>query len=258
MKTIYSELYHIEQHGTSAALCTLIESSGSTPRKAGSKMIVYPDQKIVGTIGGGSLEHMVILEAVASLSANKSGIFEYNLTQDAGMACGGHAKVFIEPIESKKPLYIFGAGHIGSFLAQVSNMLGFSVTLIDERDGIFNTPLPDSIKTINLGYEEAFKLIDFNPNCFICVMTHNHTNDKDIVAHCAKQPFAYLGMIGSKSKIATLKKSFTENNQLTTKEMNRINWPIGIDINCQTPEEIAVSVLAKLVDVRSLMNPKLK
>jgi len=251
MESIYSELLRIEQNGIPAALCTIIESGGSTPRKEGTKMIIYSDRAIFGTIGGGSLEMMVIEDAIKIIQTNQSSIISYNLKQDLEMTCGGKATVFIEPIVIKSRLFIFGAGHIGSFLAKLAQMLNFSVTLIDERQGIFNQSISTDITQINEPYLEAIQKIDFTVKDFVCVVTHKHENDKQIIAKLAKKELAYIGMIGSKNKVADLSKQFLEEGVLNQNEISRIDWPMGIRINCQTPEEIAVSILAKLVDVRT-------
>ncbi len=249
MVNIYKKIYEIQQKGLAASICTIIESSGSTPRKAGAKMIVFDDKSIYGSVGGGSLEQAVIKQAHKCLIQNSPGVFEYKFDNNEGTNCGGHTKVFIEVIEPKKRLFIFGAGHIGSFLAQIASKLNFSVTLIDDRANIFDNMTYDSIKCVNTDFTEALKSLSFDKNTFVCSATYKHAIDKTIVEHCAKLNLAYLGMVGSKSKIATIKKDILSNNIVTEDEFNKINTPIGIGIVCKTPEEIAISILAKLIDV---------
>lgn len=251
MESIYQKLVEIEEVGIPSALCTLIESSGSTPRKAGTKMIVFSDGSIYGTIGGGMIEKLVIDEAVSCLQMDQSKFVNYQLDTDAGMTCGGQARVFIEPLSPKKRLYIFGAGHIGSFLAKLAQMLDFKVTLIDERPGIFNTIDRTLIDCKNMPHQTAIEELLFDGNTFVCVTTHNHTHDKEIIGMLAVKKLAYIGMIGSKSKVAQFSKELLDLRVLTSEQISNIDWPMGIPINCQTPQEIAVSVLAKLVDVRS-------
>jgi xanthine dehydrogenase accessory factor len=254
MENIYHTLSIITDSGISAALCTLIESAGSTPRKAGSKMIVYPDKTISGTIGGGKLEHMVIQHAIQCMNDNKTGIFHFNLDADAGMSCGGQTTVFIEPVESKKKLIIFGAGHIGSFLAQQAQQLNFSVTLIDERAELLSPKNIPGIETICLPHAEAIPKLKLDSNTFVCVITHKHDYDKEIIGAMGTNELGFLGMIGSKRKIATISKELLDKHILDTTQLEKINWPLGVDIKCQTPQEIAISVLAKLIDVRNSQN----
>lgn len=251
MDSLYKELSSIENSGKPAALCIIIESHGSTPRKAGTKMIVYPNGSISGTIGGGQLEHLVIERAKEVMQTGQASIENLNLNDDAGMSCGGATKVYIEPIKPKYQLYIFGAGHIGRFLAKVAPDLGFQVTLIDERDGIFDNFPVSNIQFINKHHSQVFDSIHFVPSTFICVATHNHDYDREIIAHCAKKTYAYLGMIGSKNKIEKSKQLFREKQLLSEQEMRQIDWPMGVKINCETPEEIGISILAKLVDIKA-------
>lgn len=254
MENIYNTLSAMVSSGTPAALCTLIESAGSTPRKAGSKMIVFPDKTIKGTIGGGNLEHLVIQHAIQCLHDNKTGIFHFNLDADAGMSCGGQTTVFIEPLQSKKKLIIFGAGHIGSFLAQQALQLDFSVTLIDERPELLNPDSLPGIEKVICHHAEAIPKLTLDSNTYVCVITHKHDYDKEIIAALGTQNTGFLGMIGSKRKIAAIHNELLEKGILNTQQLEKINWPLGIAIQCQTPEEIAISVLAKLIDVRNSQN----
>lgn len=249
MNSIYQHIHEAIKTRKRAALCIITKASGSTPRKAGTKMLVFENGNIQGTVGGGSFEKMVIEKALILMQENSLGIYDFNLTEKEGMACGGFAQVYIETIQQQKQLVIFGAGHIGKALAPMAKQLNFGITLVDERPGIFNDLKESGYRCINKQYAEAFADINFTPDTYVCVMTHSHDFDKDIVAHCGKQNLAYLGMIGSKRKIEKIKQEFIDNNVLTDEQMLKINWPMGLSINCQTPEEIAVSVLAKLVDV---------
>ena len=167
------------------------------------------------------------------------------------MCCGGSVEIYIEPIVTKKNLFIFGAGHIGAALAQFAHQLQFNVTVIDERDEMVE-PLENTGPTIiHKQHSRAFDQLNFTPETLVCVITHDHAYDREIVAHCAKQPHAYLGMIGSQRKVEMAKKTFLAGDILTEDEMAAIDWPMGIDIRVETPEEIAIAILARLIDVRS-------
>lgn len=248
---LFEQLHTNQQNNTPVALCTIIESKGSTPRKAGTKMLVYSSGKIFGTIGGGAFEQMVIQNALQVLAQNKPNIFEFDLQPDLAMNCGGFIKVFIEPIIGKAQLYIFGAGHIGCFLAQLAFLLDFSVTLIDNRPEVLEHISEVRYNKIAGDYLKSAEQLTYNENTFICIVTQNHESDKNLVAYCATKPHCYLGMLGSKNKIAKIKADFQTNSTLTTDQMEQINWPMGIAIAGQTPKEIAVSILAKIVDVRA-------
>jgi xanthine dehydrogenase accessory factor len=251
MASIYKKLVECEESGREAALCIITETNGSTPRKAGSKMLVYANGSIYGSIGGGNLEHKVISDALHVIESGKPQHFNHNLTNDHEMSCGGNVQIYIEPLGKKFRLHIFGAGHIGSGLAVQAKKLGFTVTLIDERPEVFSSAPPDeNIAQIRKNHKEAFEELIFDDRTFIASISHLHAYDREIVAHCALQPHAYLGMIGSQRKIAKARQIFLEQNLLTNEEMDAIDWPMGIPIECQTPEEIIISILAKLIDVR--------
>jgi xanthine dehydrogenase accessory factor len=259
MLSIYKYISELEDGSQRAVFCIITQTKGSVPRKAGAKMLVLGNGKIYGSIGGGSLEKKVIEDALEVIKTQKPSTFTHALVQDHGMCCGGTVEIYIEPIVNRKKLYVFGGGHIGKALAQYAHQLGFMVTVIDERLEIIREienlvpsegQLP-AIKTLNLYHHSSFQELEFDKQAFICVITHNHAYDREIIACCAKKPHAYLGMIGSKRKVEVAKKLFREGNLLTEEEMDKIDWPMGIDIKAQTPEEIAIAILAKLIDVRN-------
>jgi len=234
-----------------AALCTIVETGGSTPRKANSRMLVFPDGTISGTIGGGSVEKEVIETALKVLKTNKSELLKCNLKQDYEMECGGSMKVFIEALAVMPELLIFGGGHIGKALSSFASSVGFAVTVIDDRDGIFNSYQAGSIKTVNIGYNDFINNYDFSDNTYIVVVTHQHKNDYEVLSKVCTKPHAYLGMIGSKIKVAQATKTLLEEKVLSEEIIKLIDMPIGIPIKCETPEEIAISILAKIIDIKN-------
>ncbi|MBI9037398.1 MAG: XdhC family protein [Bacteroidales bacterium] len=251
MKNIYSELNELIKSGKNAALCVVVETKGSTPRKAGSKMIVYDNKKILGTIGGGSIEFNVIDKAIEVIQNNTPQKFTFNLENDLDMTCGGYVEVYIEPVFPLPKLYIFGAGHVGKAVAEFASKTGFEITLFDEREGIFKSITLQNTKFVQGNYFEEIEKANFDNNTYVVVTTPKHAYDEDITAICAKKLHAYLGMIGSKRKVATAKKVFLEERGLKSEEIESIDMPIGIKFAAQTPEEIAISIVAKLIDVKN-------
>ncbi|HPE57005.1 MAG TPA: XdhC family protein [Bacteroidales bacterium] len=254
MKDILENIRQIKASGKRAALCIIVETKGSSPRKAGSKMIVYEDKTIEGTIGGGSLEMKVMEDAPQVIESGTPQKFSYNLEDDLGMHCGGYAEVYIEPILPDEQLYIFGAGHVGKALADLASQFGFEIILVDPREEIIKGFQGTSYKFIRQDFVEAAKELAFGGNAYIVITTPKHKYDEDVLAVCAKKAVAYVGMIGSKNKVALAKKRFLEESILTQEEIDRVDMPIGIKFNAQTPEEIAVSILAKLIDVKNSKN----
>jgi len=245
---IFIEINEARKGSKKAALCTLIETKGSTPRKAGSKMLVYEDKIISGTIGGGSIELSIIEKAIEVIDKNSTGKFIFDLEEDLDMRCGGYVEVFIESLNQKNYLIIFGAGHVGKAVAGFASQFGFEITFVDNRENIISGI--KNHKIINKDYINAFKDIDFTDKSFIIVTTPNHEFDEEVTAACLKEPHVYLGMIGSKKKVATTKKNLLKKG-FSEEEIENIDMPIGIKFNAQTPDEIAISIVAKLIDVRN-------
>lgn len=234
-----------------AVLCTVVETGGSTPRKANSKMLVFPDGSIAGTIGGGAVEKEVVETALNALETGKSELYKFNLKKDLGMECGGSMQVYIEVLSVKPELLIFGGGHIGKALSHFANSAGFSVVVIDERKEVFSSYKDSSIAIQNIDYQNFINDYSFDSNTFIVIVTHQHKNDFDVLSLTCNKPHAYIGMIGSKNKVAQAEKDLLSKNILPKEKIAQIDMPIGIPIKCETPEEIAISILAKLIDVKN-------
>ncbi len=214
-------------------------------------MIVFEEGTIEGTIGGGSLELKVMEDALKIIAQNFPQKFIYDLGDDLSMHCGGVAEVYIEPIVPDLNLYIFGAGHVGKALAKYAGDFGFHVTFIDNRKEMTDNLNLHQINLIEEDYINAAHKLQFYNNDFIVIVTPKHAFDEAVLAICAKKTFAYLGMIGSKTKVALARKRLMEEKILTHHELEKVNMPIGIQFNAQTPEEIAISILAKLIDTKN-------
>ena len=257
---IYDKIPELNRDGIKSVLYTIVSDHGSTPRKAGAKMIVTEDQQVFGTIGGGVLEKTLIDRVHEFIKNCKSEVVSYNLSKDLGMVCGGSVEIFIEPLFNKFRLIIFGAGHIGKALVKLSSDLNFDITVIDDRENIFDNWDTEEIKTYITDFREYFCLKNMEhdsfQDSFIVIATSNHSSDKEILKHCINRPFAYLGLIGSRKKIEEIKKLFISENMATIVELNKIDMPIGLDILAEGPEEIAISIAAKLILEKNLLNQK--
>jgi len=251
MQRIFAKTEEIIQGQQPAALCIVIETHGSTPRKQGAKMIVYADGSIYGSIGGGSIEKEVAETAVNLIASGKPVKIVFNLDKDLGMHCGGTMEVYIEPLNPLQKLFIFGAGHIGKSLAGFARELEFSVTLFDPREEIFRDEVFAGFNINNKDYFQAIEEAVYDDNTYIVIVTPKHIYDEDILAAVARKPHAYLGMIGSNRKVDLLKTRFLEEKILTKEELEKIDMPIGIKFKAETPQEIAISILAKLIDIRN-------
>jgi xanthine dehydrogenase accessory factor len=251
LKNIFDKINDAHKSNSNIALCTIITTKGSTPRKVGAKMLVYEDGSIFSTIGGGDLEKKVIENALSVLKKQEAKVFKHDLLNQHDMCCGGTVEIFIEPILKKKKLYIFGAGHTGQALAKFAVDFGFEVVLIDDRKDYINECNIAEVNKMNLSHLQALSLLPFDEHVFICIMTYSHPMDREILAYCIKKPFAYLGMIGSHRKVEMTKKMFVDAGVGTKADLDKIDMPMGIDIFAEGPEEIAISILAKLIEVKN-------
>lgn len=250
MKDIYDRILKAQGAGRAVALCTVVNTRGSVPRRTGAKMLVYENGDTYNTIGGGALEKKVIENALAVIKAGVPKLFTHDLLHQHSMCCGGSVEVYIEPQMKNKQLYIFGAGHTGNALAVYADKCGFEVYLIDDRKEYLDNYTADSVNKLHLSFKEALPVLPYTEDTFICIMTYDHAIDRDILFYCMKKPHAYLGMIGSKRKVEVTKKMFLQVGTVTEQELNNIDMPMGIDIGAEGPDEIAISILSKLIKVK--------
>jgi len=248
---LFDKIEEIRGGDKKAALCIVVQTKGSTPRKVGAKMIVCEDGSIHGTIGGGNLEKKVIQNAIEQVKLNQPKLFKHDLLHQHNMCCGGSVEIYIEPIYKMKKLYIFGAGHTGVALASLANRLDFDVFVIDDRKEYLDEIDEKGVDKMNVDYKEALPFIPFDKNTYVVIMTYEHSYDRDILSYCIKNEVAYLGMIGSQRKIELTKKMFLEGGIANEKQIEKVDMPMGININAEGPEEIAISVLAKLIEVKN-------
>ena len=252
MEQFYEEIKRIREQGIKAAMCIVTDTKGSTPRKIGAKMIVREDGSVFNTIGGGSLEKEVIKNALIQIEHNKPKNYIHDLLKQHNMCCGGRMDIYIEPIMIKRKLYIFGAGHTGEALAKIMVNLDFDVFLLDDRSKFIDKIEIKGINKQKVKFNKILNSLPFDEMTYIVIMTYSHPKDRSILSYCLKKPYAYLGMIGSKRKVKMTKKMFLEGEMATAKELSKADMPMGYDINADGPEEIAISIAAKLVEVKNL------
>jgi xanthine dehydrogenase accessory factor len=250
MNDIYLKLAELRKAGTPCVLCVVIGTEGSTPRKAGSKMIVLKDGSIIGTVGGGSIELAVVEDAKKLFRTGESLHKNYQLEEDLNMHCGGSMNVFFDPLLGRSRLFIFGAGHIGRALGKFASNLGFHIIFFDDRPDIYHEFELAGAECVTGDYFKCIEEARFDYDTYIVITTHKHQYDENILEKVARKPHTYLGMIGSKRKVAEARKRFLEEGLLTEAELDAVDMPIGVPLAAETPEEIAISILAKLIDTR--------
>lgn len=234
-----------------SAICVIVETKGSTPRKVGAKMIVFENGRIVGTIGGGNLEKKVIENARKQIERNEPALFKHDLLHQHSMCCGGTVTLYIEPIKKMNRLYIFGAGHTGQALARSASELDFDIYVIDDRKEYMDQIRTEGINKMVIDHKAVLPSLPFNERTFVVIATYEHAHDREILAYCLSKPHAYLGMIGSQRKVTLTKKMFLESGIASADALEKVDMPMGYNIGAQGPEEIAISILAKLIEVKN-------
>ena len=253
MLEIYQELANIAARGERAVLATVTSSGGSVPRKAGTKMIIKEDGSLVGSIGGGNVEQAVQEKALDVLKSGEPETIHFDLTdsgEEAWMICGGRMDVFLEPILPAETLYLFGAGHLSQSTAVMAKMLGFRVVVIDPRPEFNNNDrFPGADSLVVEDYENAFSELNLDDNSYIVIYTPGHVSDERCLQFAVGTAARYVGMIGSKKKVKEIKERLRRKG-VPEQQLDGIHAPIGLEINAQTPEEIAISILAEIIKVR--------
>jgi xanthine dehydrogenase accessory factor len=251
--SIYQAISEIEKNNETAALCTVTNSKGSTPRHVGSKMLVYPDGKFIGTVGGGDLEHRVLDEAWMALSDGQPRLLHYSMADpsrgDPGV-CGGQVEVFVEPILPAPLLVVIGAGHVGKAVVHLAKWLGFRVAASDDREEFCtpeSTPGADAYYPVPM--DELPKHMTIDKRTILILTTRGSSVDAAGLSPLLDSRAAYIGIIGSKRRWATTVKALKEKG-VSEEKIAKVHSPIGLELHAETPEEIAVSILAEVMMIK--------
>lgn len=334
MNDILAQLVSVLEQGTRLAQATILTHEGSTPRSAGSSMLLAEDgpglRIVAGTVGGGLVEARVMAAGAQVLADGRRRVESFDLTGElaagADMICGGRLRVFLERLEpgdltlvrelaealalggrrlrltplsggpstlldpaapepgeallraalaagqdiaapvalehagaayvlepwaGASPLYIFGAGHVSRPTAQVAALLGFRVTVLDDRPEFANPQrFPQAETRVLAGYDSCFAGLCSGPGAFVVIVTRGHVHDAEVLAQALGTRAGYIGMIGSRRKREAVYGRL-RGQGFTDSDLARVHCPIGLDIGAETPEEIAVSIAAELVQARA-------
>jgi len=252
--TLFQALVEIEKNNETGALCTIIRSKGSTPRHVTSKMLVYPDGHIMGTVGGGEVENRVIKEAIKAMNDKTPRLLAYNMANpergDPGI-CGGQVEIYVEPIIPKPVLVVVGVGHVGKAVAHLAKWMGFIVAVTDDRPE-FCTPqaVPEADEFYPIPLEELSSHLNITPWTSIVLTTRGMDVDVRGLPSLLETHAAYIGVIGSKRRWATTTKKLLDAG-VPAKLVDGVHSPIGLEIHAETPEEIAVSIMAEIIKLHA-------
>jgi xanthine dehydrogenase accessory factor len=322
------EIYHAVQNHAPVVVATVITNRGSTPRTVGSKMIVYEDGKISGSIGGGPIEGDAIERALLLFDSKRGIITSYDLHKDGSsddldLICGGYMEVlleyvdtgpenelfygavhqkieeeasfllralitevdggieierdmeeiadpaaaihkkaslhksggnltFVEPVLPRQTTYIVGAGHVSKEIAKLTKQIGMKTLVFDDRAAFANEsrfPEADGIYLCP-EYAHIFEPFEITRNSYIIIVTRGHSYDKEVLGQALKTGAGYIGMMGSRKKRNTIYDALIAEG-FNSEELDRVHCPIGLQIRAETPAELAVSIVAELIDHRA-------
>jgi len=251
---VFEAIAEALKQGEPAALVTIIRAQGSTPQRVGAKMLVFPDGRTVGTIGGGCYENEAFRKARTAIETRQPVIAKYELAddiaEDSGLICGGQMEVYIEPLEPAPTLYLVGAGHVSYELARAAHTVGFKIHVIDDREKFANSErFPDAAEIVVDSIPEWLTRATLPTHAFAVILTRGHRHDLDALRALAPKELRYLGLIGSRAKVTRIYETL-ETEGIPSERLRRVHAPVGLNLGAVTPQEIAVSILAEMIGVK--------
>lgn len=250
---IFARLAEIEEQGGSVAIATIVRATGSVPRHEGSRMLIFLDGRIEGTVGGGELESQVIEEALQVLKDGKPRTFSYAFRDpekgDVGV-CGGEMEVFVEALRPATTLVVVGGGHVGKAVAHLASWLGFRVVVSDDRPE-FATPeaIPEADEFLQCSLGELPEELPINEQTYLVLTTRGMKIDVEGLPALLETSAPYIGVIGSRRRWESTAKELVAQG-VSKDKISKVTSPIGLELNAETPEEIAVSILAEIIMLR--------
>jgi xanthine dehydrogenase accessory factor len=252
-KSVYREVDEALERGEAVALVTILKTQGSTPQKAGAKMVVGRDGRLRGTVGGGCVEADILWRARQAIEKRKSEILDYDYNADEeenGLICGGKVTVFIEPILPAPRLFIVGAGHVAMPLSRIAKIAGFEVVVLDDRIKYANRQRFPEADVVEAGpIEELARKFTYGDNAYVVIVTRGHTSDEEALRAFIAHDTAYLGLIGSVTKAEKILGRL-ERDGVPRQRLDEVRSPMGLDLGGNSPGEIALSIVAEMLAVR--------
>jgi xanthine dehydrogenase accessory factor len=252
----YGEVHELLRRHGAVAIATVVRASGSTPRHAGARMIVLPDGATRHSVGGGRFEGLVKEEALRLLGDGSGPLlrsfpFRPEGPEAFGAVCGGEVEVFLEVVRDPPRLIIVGGGHCGLALARAASLLDFRILVCDDRREYAEPARFEGCrveKAIFAG-ENLEDLPATAEGDFVVLVSRDHHTDREALRRLLGRPLRYLGMIGSRRRVDMVFRELRESGA-DEQALRRVRAPIGIELGAETPEEIAVSILAEIVKTR--------
>jgi xanthine dehydrogenase accessory factor len=250
---VFERLVEARRRGRSVALATVVATQKSSPRKAGARMLVYADGSIAGTVGGGVLEALVVGEAKKAISKGEPAKVAYSLDpqnpDNIAMCCGGEIEVFIDVVLAQAPLIVFGGGHVGEKIARLAEVVGIPYIVADDRKAYASRERFPAAASLFAGpYEKAFGELPIDKETYMVICTHGHAHDLLCLRKALGTTAAYIGVIASKNKARLFREQLEKEG---VRVDGRVYSPLGLDLGDSSPGQIALSVMAEIVKLKS-------
>jgi xanthine dehydrogenase accessory factor len=251
---VYDEIVRLRRLGQKCAVATIVQVNGSIPSYESAKMLVREDGSMLGTIGGGCVEAEVWNAAREVIETEKPRHLTFSLGQDAaydnGLICGGQLNIFVEPVTPQPRAYIFGGGHVSKNISKIAALAGFSTVVIDDREAFANAErFPEADATYAEPYEDVFSKLPVTSSSYLIIVTRGHRDDMRVLRWAVTTEARYIAMIGSKRKTISVVHEL-EKEGLPRDLFRNVFAPMGLEIGAETPEEIAISVVAEMIALR--------
>ncbi len=248
--SVYETLAQIEREGQVAAVCTVIRAQGSVPRGVGAKLVVPAEGEPSGTIGGGELEARVIAAAREVMASGDAQVVTHQLANpsagDPGV-CGGSVEILIEPVGAITQVLVIGGGHVGRAVVGLADWLGMRVILADDRPEFATAEsAPGADQYLSGPVAAWIEAIRFTPRTYVLLLTRGVPVDLELLPVLLARPHAYIGVIGSRRRWLTARQALAERG-VAAELLDQVRSPIGLELQAETPEEIAVSILAEVI-----------
>lgn len=252
-RRVLQELGDAVAAGTPVVLATVIATRRSVPRHAGTKMLVFGDGRLVGTVGGGAMESRVIDAAREALCAGTTKLLEYELLDpargDPGL-CGGEVHIYLEPYMPPPTVLVVGAGHVGRAVIDLAHWLGYRTVIADDRDErLTQTDMPNADVFLNGAVAASLAGFEITAETSVVVVSREVDIDVDAVSALIDSAAGYVGVMGSSRRWKTVRERLIGAG-IDGEALGRIYAPIGIELGAETVEEIAVSILSEVIRVR--------
>lgn len=243
---VLEELLRLRKEGERGVLALVTETSGSAPQVTGARLVLREDGTLVGTVGGGRFELEVVRAAGKLLQHGGSQILDFDLGPDLGMQCGGTMRAYLEVLEPRFRLVIFGAGHVGLEVATIATRLQFDVLVVDDRADFATAERFPGCALQVAPFAQVAAEFRPQPRDYLLIVTHGHRHDSELLEAFVQGPQAYLGMIGSQTKVGRILLELGASG-VPQPALEAVHTPVGLEIGSVTPGEIAISILSEMI-----------